>query len=382
MIDILWTIGGLLLLCTMRVNASVALLVIGLMACLVHVPFDTILRLIGPTVLSSFTYAVFGMVLLLVIGAAAQRVGAVQTFPDAAGDRDVPPRRAAWFAGGLTGIPVPLGVPVVLVGLTVQASIGTLSLTLIVPTLVLSLLYIGIFVVSVAGGAGSSLQSTRGAARVVPIVFRVITPLLVLPLLLGLIGLGLATPNEAMALVSIPLLLFALVVAGVSENGWRRLGAGLRDGVGGIAEVIMLVIGMALLFRGLGLAGSINDFNEALASLAPNATVLLLLLGGATLVVGMVTGPLVAAAIVMTFLVGPTVAVGLDMLVTGSVIVLAAEAVRVGPQLWCPGFRGSTGFDGRRMPGSWPYYLAAVAILVLSILLAGQLTALSRFWSA
>jgi hypothetical protein len=86
----------------------------------------------------------------------------------------------------------------------------------------------------------------------------------------------------------------------------------------------------------------------------------------AALLAGTILGPLAAIGLAVAAGFGVLMGAGVDGLFVGVVLFLTAEAIRVGPRLWRGGFLR---FDGGL--GSWPNYLAALAVIAGYVLLVG-----------
>lgn len=366
MIEVFWPVGLFLLLAFFGLPAAFSLMIAGLAGVLVGMPPARALDLMGSVVGSMLPYAVVGMLILGLLGSWLQGLGAVQTFPDNRLGTPRDPDRESWFSASAMGAPLPIAVPLVLACFLMEISIGKAVLVALPVGLLLTLIYVILFVILMARGRPASVRRSAVRVDVALVVFRILIPILAIAVVFVPVHLGLVTPNEAFAVFFVLLLIPGLLCAALSRGGWRRSGMGLLAGARGAGNMVLLILGFALLATVLQQSGGLGKIYEPL-ELPPTIAVPGVLL--VVLIVGMVTGPLAALGIVV--IVGyPLIAsAGVDPVLFAGALFIAVEAVRVGPRLWRDGFlRGRILHEDGTVEvetGSWPYYLAAVPVTLV-----------------
>lgn len=360
-----WALALLLVLALVGLPAIVAVVASALaLALFSGMPLEAVIRQGTASAENVFTYSMMAVFLVMLLGAALQSLGTVQTFPERWSRDGADPDRNAWSAGGALGLPLPLAATLIVAALIVEQNIGTASLAALPPAVVLCAAYLGVFL-SIRFFGGDDMP--RVAAGVV--IARILVPLVGILVYIAPLVMGLVTPLEAIALLVFALALPMLLHAGLSEGGWGRLGRGLVAGAMGAANVALLVLAYSMLSFGLAKGGMGATMQELVAQLPANAPLISAILVGAMLVTGVILGPLAAMMIVALVGMPGAVAAGYDAGHIVVVLFLAAEAVRVGPMLWRGGFLKSRQVreDGNVTVerGTWPYYPAAILVALI-----------------
>jgi hypothetical protein len=357
-VELAGTVALLFVLTALGVSVGLALLGAGMVGVTLLVGADKLAPLMGNGITHAVTsYAAVCAILLIVIGALLEHVGAVLDLPARPDDRHADPDRAAWFAGGTFGVPLPVAASLVFVGLVTETSIARLTVAALLPGLALSALYLLLFGLSrlvrpapLELGAGP--QPERGGdGRVLAIVFRCAVPVVGTLLFVAPIRSGVLTPTEAAGLVVVIGLIFALVLMLVSRRAQAGAWPGLSAGVSAAAIFLLILVGLALFGQLLAFGGVPQALAKAVTPLGLDGRALLGAAAVAALVAGTILGPLAAVGLAAPLAFGLVTTAGVNPIVIGVVLFLTAEAVRVGPRLWRGGFLGS-----------WPNYLAALAV--------------------
>jgi len=352
MISVLWPIGLILLLCVVGIPSAVSVLFVGATALLVSAPAKMLLAMPGTLSVNSLNYATAIIPILLLIGATLQHLGTVQTFPPG---RKADDERGAWFSGGMLGAPLPIAVSLVFLCLLTDTSITTSVINGMLPGLVLSLAYFGILIVAGLRGADLDLKRSDGAFSAALILSRIFVPLVAVLIVMLPLASDLATPLEAASLVAAMATIFILFVAGFSSGGWRCLALGLQRGVQGFGVYFLLMLGLMMLGFALRFGEGLPTVAGFLTSAGIGPGLLLVLICGATALIGFVVGPLAAVGLVALTTVPALASAGVDLVQVVIALFLNAEAVRVGPRLGRPG--------GAENPvTSWPHYIAALVV--------------------
>lgn len=365
MIEVFWPVGLFLLLAIFGLPAAFSALVAGLAGVLAVMPPIRALDMMGSNVGSMLPYAIVGVLVLALLGSWLQSLGAVQTFPDNRLGSPRDPDRESWFSGSALGAPLPIAVPLVLACFLMEISIGKAIVVALPVGLLLTLIYVILFVILLARGRPASVRRSAVRVDVALVVFRILIPIVAIAAVFAPVHLGLATPNEAFAILFALLLLPGLLCAALSRGGWRRSGVGLLAGARGAGNIVLLILGLGLMVMALQLSGGLGKIYEPL-QLEPTIAVPGMLL--VVLVIGMVTGPLAALGVVVVAGYPLIAKLGVDPILFAGALFIAVEAVRVGPRLWRDGFlRGRVLHEDGTVEvetGSWPYYLAAVVVTV------------------
>lgn len=354
----------LFVLTALGVSAGLALLGAAMVGAALLLGADKLAPLMGTGVTHAVTtYAAVCAMLLIVTGALLEHVGAVLGLPVRPDGRRADPDRAAWFAGGAFGVPLPVAASLVFVGLVTETSIGRLTVAALLPGLALSALYLLVFGLSRLVRAAplelsADPQADGGDGRVLAIVFRCVVPVIGTLVFVAPIRSGVLTPTEAAALVVVIGLIFALVLMLVSRRAQAGAWRGLSAGVSAAAIFLLILVGLGLFGQLLAFGGVPQALAKAVAPLGLDGRTLLGATVIAALVAGTILGPLVAMGLAAVLSFGILSAAGVNVIVIGVVLFLTAEAIRVGPRLWRGGFLRQPG-----SLGSWPNYLAALAVI-------------------
>lgn len=321
----------------------------------------------GPVVNALTTYTVLAAALLIVLGALLEHTGVVLGLPAQPAGRRDDPDRAAYFAGGALGVPLPASAALILVAILFEISIGRVVIAALLPGLVLSALYLLIFGLARMVRAAPlelGVAPEQGGGKVTAIVFRCLVPVLCMLVFFAPIQSGVMTPTEAAALVVIVGLIFVLVLILVSRRAQAGAWPGLSAGVSAAGVFLLILIGLTLFGQVMALGQVARHVSEAVSPLGLDGHALLGLAVVAALIVGTILGPLAGIGVTGAATYGLLVAAGTDQVVIGVVFFLTAEAIRVGPRLWRGGFLRQGGDLG-----NWLNYLAALAVIAGYIVL-------------
>jgi len=369
--DLLWILALFVLFNVVGLRPPFAAVAAALIALIAIMPVDKMLVLVRASIAHSVLPETLGALMIIVFGAALRAVGTVQTFPEQHRDTEEGVDRSAWFSGGMLGAPLPVAVPLILACIFGDISIGQSMLTALIPGLALSLIYLLVFVLRALRGGPTELRQADGSIHVAFLVFRILLPILACLFVFPGISAGILTPTEAIAVMVTVLMAPALVCAGITDGGWRRLSSGLAMGIAGAGYLMLLLIGFLVLSRALAMGGSLASLGGL--GLPPMAAMLLIVAIGLGL--GTIVGPLPAVAVMMLIGTPIIASAQIDRLQFATVMFLLSESVRVGPRIWHRGFMSrdwpSVGGGVSVAGGAWPYYAAAVLVtLGYSILVA------------
>lgn len=371
-VELAGVVALLFVLTALGVSAGLALIASSMVGITLLIGVGNLTALTGATVMNAVTaYATLSAVLLIGLGALLVHTGTVLSLPPRGAGLRGDPDRATYFAGGAFGVPLPASAALILVAVTFELSIVRLAAAALLPGLALSALYLAIFGLSrLIRPAPLELEAAPASdgGKVLAIVFRCLVPVLGALAFLAPIQAGILTPTEAAALAAVVGLIFVLVLSLVSKRARGGAWPGFSAGISAAAVFLLILVGLTLFASVLSLAGAARLAAEAVAPFTLDGRVLLGLTAVLALIVGIVLGPLAGVGVTGAAAFALLTAAGVDPLAMGVVLFLAAEAIRVGPRLWRGGFLRRAG-----EPGSWPYFLAAVAAIAGYILLADAL---------
>lgn len=212
-------------------------------------------------------------------------------------------------ASGTLGILLPPSIMLIIVGDTLQISVGALFLGAIAPGLLLAGLYV-LLILAVAILAPDRMPPLAGAEplplgpRLLALARDLLAPLALVVLVLGSIVAGVATPTESAALGA----LGALVLAAFSpEMSLGQLRACVRDTTKTTAMIVFVMIGatvFSLVFKRLGGDALVED---VILGISQDPFVVLAVIMALVFVLGMVL-EWVEITLVVLPLVAPVVA--------------------------------------------------------------------------
>lgn len=359
--DALWPLAVAVGLALLGLPAAISLMIAGTAMLLTNFPEATVTALVSGTAVQTVSYPVAGAFLLLLLGAWLQALGAVQTAPAPRSGPREDVDRAAWFSGSALGLALPVTSSLVFLCLVAEVSIGDAFQASLIPALILSAIYLALlFALPAARHAAAAGIPPRNSMFGFVIAIRTIIPPVLLVIILAPISTGLFTPNEALAVAICLLAPIAIVIAFLIPHGWRHTGRGLAAGARGSAALLLLMVGLVIFGQGAALKqinGPESPIFQAVAGGQIPAVLVIVLL---PLVLGIVLGPIAAVGLSAIFVLPAAQSAEIDRTVVVITLFLVAEAVRVGPQVYRPGFLRRARGAGAGS-GSWPFYVAAVA---------------------
>ena len=268
--------------------------------------------------------------------------------------------------GGTLGVLIPPSINMIIYGAIAEVSVGRLFAGGILPGLVMSgmfMTYIGIRVVL---NPQLAPKEKAFSWKDLPSSFLDLWPALILMIVvMGGIFSGFATPTEAAALGASGALLIGL---GQRKLTWQNLWDSLMPSVLITCMVVFIFVGANILGSVLVLVGLAHSFANLIGSFAVPLVVTLLFVYLVYILLGCVMEPLSIIVVTTPIILPALVALGVDPIWFGVVLVVLTETAMltppVGPLLFI--IQGVTDCDfGEVAIGSMPFFL----ILVIGLLL-------------
>lgn len=222
-------------------------------------------------------------------------------------------------ASGCLGVIVPPSIPMVLYGVSVGASIGTLFMGGFGPALILGggLIALSIFISKKRGYKGSNEKFSWH--RLLREFIRAIWALLVPVIILGGIYGGFFTPTEA-AVIACVYGLFAGTII-YHELSWKKFVTALVNSSETVGTILIMVGTGTVLGKVLALEHVPDKIMVAMTSTTDNKYVILLLINLLLLVVGMIMDTTPAILILSPILYPVAQAYGVDIIHFGLIMV-------------------------------------------------------------
>lgn len=277
---------------------------------------------------------------------------------------------AAIAAGGTLGILIPPSVPLVIYGLLTQADIGKLFVAGILPGLVMIAAYMAaiFLVVSVRPATGP-----RGPKEDWPTRFRALSRVwgvvLLFVLVLGGIYLGICTPTEAAGIGSAGALLFTLARG---QLGWRGLADSLLEAGRTTASIILVMFGALIFANFLTLSGLVTGLVGAMKAMDLSPTSVILIICLFYLLLGCIFESLGMMLVTIPVFFPVVVALGMDPVWFGIVVVIAVEIGLITPPIGLNVFVVKSTVGDIALvdivKGITPFVLASLFVLILVII--------------
>jgi len=271
-------------------------------------------------------------------------------------------------AGGTLGILIPPSIAMIIYGSFTEVSIAKLFLAGLVPGVVLTLIfmaYIGLHATLRPGIAPRSGEDSVGLRAFVTGFMQLLPLLVLMTLVLGTIYLGIATPTEAAALGTIGSL---LISACFGKLSWTIIHDALIATLKVSAAILFITMAAFIFAYGMEKGGVGRSLTEWVASLglSRNELLLVLLLGYALL--GCVVDSIGMIVLTIPLLTPILVAMDIDLIWFGVVLVVVVELGQITPPLGVNLFVIES--IARRgllevIRGTAPYYALMVAFLLL-----------------
>jgi C4-dicarboxylate transporter DctM subunit len=276
-------------------------------------------------------------------------------------------------AGGTLGILIPPSGPMILYGITADASIGGLFIAGVVPGLIMALVFMAWAMFRCAAGKGAIQRDARASGREMRQALRKSVWSITLPVfVLGGMYLGVFTATEAAAAgVWLALLITTVIYRTV---GWREIWASAQDACRLSAMLFMILAGAAVFSHVLTKMRVPQQIVESLTALhiGPMGFIVVMML--LILLLGMFLES-ISIILVTTPVILPAMhQLGIDPVWYGVLLVINLEVALITPPVGMNLFTIKAITDtslGPIIRGSLPYVALMLAVLALILLVPG-----------
>jgi len=276
-------------------------------------------------------------------------------------------------AGGTLGILIPPSGPMILYGITTDASIGGLFIAGIIPGLLMALVFMSWAVLKCSKDQAHIRRDARASGAEMLQAIRKSIWSIALPIfVLGGMYLGVFTATEAAA-AGVWLALFVTIVI-YRSVGWRDIWASAQDACRLSAMLFMILAGATVFSHVLTKMRVPQQIVESLVAMDVGALGFIAIMMVLVLVLGMFLESIAIILVTMPVILPAMIQLGIDPIWYGVLLVINLEIALITPPVGMNLFtiKAITGAAlGPIIRGSLPYVVLMAAVLMLVLFVPG-----------